>query len=291
MIKQFGLLTIFCLVLYSCSQPVEQIIEVPPMMTEVTLREGIKDSVWFVEGDTRGCRFDTLRSSVKEIPDALVYSYFGLPEITNIGDIDGDGYDEIGFFSDACESDCSEYNVYSVKNGHWHELNEKPYVIMHAYQNLNPKPKIIEPTGDGRLKILQMKLDDVDAVCDTIIDPVFKVLPIAINTEYLNAYLSVEKNSIIGEWSHKSVPGVFVLLYFDGIPYLANIKDSVLVTITMMQEFESYDGYRAFEPTTNLYGERATGYYRIIGERLLERPLDGSGDDYWLEPVKYYTQE
>lgn len=286
--KEIGLLLLLCVVLSSCNLSVQQTEDIRVEKIEASLRAGIKDSVWLAQGKPNDYyRYDTLKSTIKDLPEVLVYSLYGLPQLTNVGDIDGDGFDEIGFFSTAYESNWTYYDVYSVKNVRWHELKERPYVFTLGFQESNPIPKIIESTVDGRVKILKMKFDDVAIVCDTIIEPIFEMLPFAKKHAFIDSLLSDEKNSIIGEWSHKSDPGTIVLYYCDNNPYMAFIEDSIIVKNTMMREFESFDGYRAFEPSEIIYGERATAYYRIIGDRLLERPIDGTGADYWFEPIKY----
>ena len=167
-------------------------IDVEPVKTEVSLRTGIKDSVWFAQGKPIDYyRYDTLKSTIKDLPEVLVYSLYGLPQLTNVGDIDGDGFDEIGFFSTAYESNWSNYDVYSVKNGRWYELKEKPYVFILGYQELNPRPKIIEAAGNGRIKILKMKFDDIAIVCDTIIKPIFELLPDAKDHAFKDSLLSL----------------------------------------------------------------------------------------------------
>ena len=167
-------------------------IDVEPVKTEVSLRTGIKDSVWFAQGKPIDYyRYDTLKSTIKDLPEVLVYSLYGLPQLTNVGDIDGDGFDEIGFFSTAYESNWSNYDVYSVKNGRWYELKEKPYVFILGYQELNPRPKIIEAAGNGRIKILKMKFDDIAIVCDTIIKPIFELLPDAKDHAFKASLLSL----------------------------------------------------------------------------------------------------
>lgn len=180
MIKQNGLLSLFCFVLISCAQSGHQNVEVSTRITEITLRKGKIDSVWFAQSKTDGCyRYDTLKSTIIDLPEVLVYSRYGLPQLTNVGDIDGDGFDEVGFFSTAYESNWNYYDVYSVKNGRWYELKERPYVFTLGYQGMNTNPTIIESTGDGRVKILKMKFDDVAIACDTIIEPIFELLPVS----------------------------------------------------------------------------------------------------------------
>ena len=166
--------------LISCAQSGHQNVEVSTRITEITLRKGKIDSVWFAQSKTDGCyRYDTLKSTIIDLPEVLVYSRYGLPQLTNVGDIDGDGFDEVGFFSTAYESNWNYYDVYSVKNGRWYELKERPYVFTLGYQGMNTNPTIIESTGDGRVKILKMKFDDVAIACDTIIEPIFELLPVS----------------------------------------------------------------------------------------------------------------
>lgn len=194
MIKKFRLLlSLLCVVLASCNLSVQQTEDIREGKIEVTLRTGIKDSVWFAQGKPIDYyRFDTLKSTILDLPEVLVYSRYGLPQLTNVGDIDGDGVDEIGFYSTAYESNWTYYDVYSVKNGRWHELKERPYVFTLGFQESNPIPKIIESTGDGRVKILKMKFDDVAIVSDTIIEPIFEMLPLAMDGSCADYWLPIK---------------------------------------------------------------------------------------------------
>lgn len=186
------IISLLIVVLASCNLSVQQTVEIKQEKTEVTFRDGMVDTIWFAQGNTIGYyRFDTLKSTFKGLPEVLVHSLYGLPKLTNIGDIDGDGFDEVGFFSTAYVSNWSNYDVYSVKNGRWHKLKERPYVFTLGYQELNPRPKIIEAAGNGLVKILKMKFDDVAIVCDTIIEPVFVLLPDAKDLAFKDSLLSL----------------------------------------------------------------------------------------------------
>lgn len=174
---RFGIILFLCFIAASCKQNAPQNKEVGPEKVEVTLRAGIKDSVWFVPGRGVGdYSYDTLKSTVADLPEVLVRSQYGLPKLTNVGDVDGDGMDEVGFFDTAYDSNWNYYSVYSVKDGCWCELKEKPYIYIPGFHDLNPQPRIIEPSGDGRIKILKMELDDDVIVGDTIVDPVSEKL-------------------------------------------------------------------------------------------------------------------
>lgn len=174
----FGFILFLCFAVASCNPNVSKTIDIGFKKVELTLRTGIKDSVWFIPGQVVGdYSYDTLKSTMTDLPEVLVRSRYGLPKLTNVGDVDGDGMDEVGFFNTSYDSNWTDFSVYSVKDGSWCELKEKPYVFTLGYYDLNPQPSIIEPSGDGRIKILKMEFDDDVIVGDTIVDPVFEKLP------------------------------------------------------------------------------------------------------------------
>lgn len=162
---------------------------------ELTIRPNEMDSVWLVPGQGYGYfRYDTLKSTFPDLSEICIYSLYGLPKLSNLGDIDGDGLDEIGFFSTAYDSNWNDYEVYSVKSGRWCSLVEKPKVFTAGYEKLCPQPHIVESLGNGYIKILRMSMQEDFIVGDTIILPNFRPLPDESDRAFADSLLAMIDN-------------------------------------------------------------------------------------------------
>ena len=119
----------------------------------------------------------------------------------------------------------------------------------------------------------------------TDIDTIRPQLDIVDSHHVADLIIGIPKSAnIIGRWMHKEDHDTLTIYEDTGRYYVAfrkNIKWYLAI------EVKSYfwENIRAFSPINRALGDRAHSYYRIVNGRLLERPCDGSGGDYWYEPI------
>lgn len=94
-----------------------------------------------------------------------------------------------------------------------------------------------------------------------------------------------KKAQIIGRWKHKEDCDTLTI-YEEGGHYYVAFRENLKWFLVIEMKSYYWEMHRAFSPIKRPLGDRAHSYYRIVDGRLLERPCDGSGDDYWFEPVE-----
>lgn len=97
------------------------------------------------------------------IPPAYVDQSLNL-SITNLGDLDGDGSDEIGALPDWWTSNIHTYKILTLKNGQWRRLVPSPTVhLANMYEHpYIPAEKI--PGKPGYIRIREYDLEEMEVV-------------------------------------------------------------------------------------------------------------------------------
>ena len=120
-------------------------------------------------------------NNIVSIDDNMVSGCIACP--TNEGDLDGDGGDELGFWSRAGMTACGSYNVYTYKSGEWKKLlsiSHNPNWNDCDYQDLVRK----HPTNPNWLIVKEIILDS-GKIRDRVID-IDKCLSTTFRYERLN---------------------------------------------------------------------------------------------------------
>lgn len=115
---------------------------------------------------------DTLKSSWNDLPPLPIRDGVATASILNLGDLDGDGTDEIGMFK-SYHSNWHLLHVLSVKHRKWTLLRDCQVVHLGMY--LDEQFPLASPAGNGKIKLTRCIMSDVDiVVSDTIVNPVFE---------------------------------------------------------------------------------------------------------------------